>query len=358
MSGIFFRFCVCVVAGFMQRRQQAVIDYLVAENRVLREQLGARRLIFTDEQRRRMAVKAKALGRAALHELATLVTPDTLLRWYRRLVAQKYDGSGRRGPGRPRSRDELAELVRTMAKDNPGWGYTRIRGALFNLGHEVSRNTIQRILVEAGLEPSPERGKKTSWRTFLRAHWDAIAAMDFFSVEVVTPVGLVRYVVLFVIELKSRRVHIAGIAAEASGLWMEQIARNLTDAVSGFLRDCRYLIHDRDPLFTRGFAEILRSAGVKTVRLPARSPNLNAFAERWVGSIRRECLGKVIPLGEAHLRKIVSEYVEHYHRERNHQGLGNRLIEEAPAAVADSDAPIECRERLGGVLRYYHREAA
>jgi putative transposase len=154
-------------------------------------------------------------------------------------------------------------------------------------------------------------------------------------------------------------MHIAGMAAEDSGLWMDQVARNLTDAVSGSLRDCRYLIHDRDPLFTRSFAEILRAADIKTVRLPARSPNLNAYAERFADSIRRECLAKVIPLGEAHLRKLVTEYVEHYHRERNHQGLRNRLIEEAPAATAaGADAPIVCRERLGGLLRYYHREAA
>ena len=168
-----------------------------------------------------------------------------------------------------------------------------------------------------------------------------------------------RYLVLFAIELKTRRVHIAGMAAEASGLWMEQIARNLMDAVSSFLRDSRYLIHDRDPLFAGGFTEILRAAGVKTVKLPACSPNLNAYAERFVGSIRRECLAKVIPLGEAHLRKIVGAYVEHYHRERNHQGIGNRLIEGAPAAVAaGASGPIVCRERLGGLLRYYHREAA
>jgi putative transposase len=153
-------------------------------------------------------------------------------------------------------------------------------------------------------------------------------------------------------------------AAGESLLWSalrarRQVARNLTDAVSGFLRDCRYLIHDRDPLFTRSFAEILRAAGVQAVRLPARSPNLNAYAERFVGSVKRECLGKVIPLGEAHLRRIVSEYVEHYHRERNHQGLSNRLIEQAPAAVAaGADAPIVCRERLGGLLKHYHREAA
>ena len=359
MNAILLHFCLCIVAGFIQRQQQAVIDYLLAENRVLREELGARRLRLSDEQRRRLAVKARALGRAALQGIAGIVTPETLLGWYRGLIAKKYDGSARRRPGRPRTRTVIAELVLKMAAENPSWGYTRLRGALFNLGYEVGRNTIQRLLVEAGLEPAPERGKTTSWKAFLKAHSGAFAAMDFFSVEVVTPVGLVRYLVLFVIELESRSVHIAGITRRASARWMEQVARNLTDSVSGVLRDCRYLIHDRDPLFTRSFNEILRAAGVKTVRLPARSPNLNAYAERFVGSLRRECLGKVIPLGEAHLRTILTEYVEHYHRERNHQGLGNRLIQEAPAdRAAGAEAPVVCRERLGGLLRYYHRAAA
>jgi transposase InsO family protein len=356
MNAVPFRFCVLAVAGWIHRGQQNVIEYLVAENRVLREQLGGGRLRLTDDQRRRLAVRAKALGRSGLQGIAGIVTPDTLLGWYRKLVAAKYDGSERRGPGRPRTRATLPELVARMASENPTWGYTRIRGALWNLGHDLGRNTIRRILADAGLEPAPERGKRTRWATFLKAHWGAIAATDFFTVEVVTNVGLVRYFVLFVMDLKTRRVHIAGIAHQMYGKWMEQVARSLTDPIDGFLRGTRYLIHDRDPLFTVRFAEILSAASVSAVKLPPRSPNLNAFAERFVRSAKQECLRKVIPLGEAHLRRIVTEYVEHYHRERNHQGLGNRLI--APGAQMIGVGGVKCHERLGGTLKYYHREAA
>jgi putative transposase len=222
------------------------------------------------------------------------------------------------------------------------------------------RSTIKRILDDYGIEPAPERGRRTPWASFLKAHWGAIAAADFFSVEVLTPRGLVRYAVLFVIDLKTRRVHIAGIVHESYGAWMTQIARNLTDVVDGFLRGSSYLIHDRDPLFTRQFRSLLSASGVEAVRLPARSPNLNAYAERFVRSIKSECLRRVIPLGEQHLRWLVTEYVEHYHRERNHQGLDNMLIDrvEQGAANQNSRAPIKYRERLGGTLRYYYRDAA
>lgn len=196
-----------------------------------------------------------------------------------------------------------------------------------------------------------------SWETFLKAHWGAIAATDFFSVEVLTRIGLVRYFVLFVIDLKTRRVEIAGIAPQPDGEWMKQIARNLTDADSGFLNGAHYLIHDRDSLFTDGFRKILNPSGVKTVKLPARSPNLNAYAERFVRSVKSECLAKIIPLGERHLRKAVREYTEHYHLERNHQGLDNELIEK-PIDVPDMGAAVDCRERLGGILKYYYRRAA
>jgi transposase InsO family protein len=357
MNAILLRFCIVAVAGWIHRAQQNAIDYLMVENRVLREQLGGRRLWLTDEQRRTLAVRAKAVGRAGLRAVASIVTPDTLLGWYRTLVAAKYDGSRRRRLGRPATASTLAALVSRMAADNPSWGYTRIRGALWNLGHDLGRNTIRRILVDAGLEPAPERGKRTSWKEFLKAHWGAIAAIDFFTVEVVTRVGLVRYFVLFVIDLKSRRVHVAGIAHEVYGRWMEQVARSLTDPSDGFLRRTRHLIHDRDPLFTARFAEILKAAGVSPVKLPARSPNLNAFAERFVRSVRQECLRKMIPLGHAHLRTIVSEYVEHYHRERNHQGLGNQLSAPAGAKMVGVGA-VRCHERLGGTLKYCHREAA
>jgi transposase InsO family protein len=286
-----------------------------------------------------------------------LVTPDTLLRWYRRLIAKKYDGSKNRTVGRPRTAAEIEELILQMARQNRTWGYTRIRGALYNLGHEIGRNTIKRIVLENGLDPAPIRGRAMSWETFLKAHWGAIAATDFFSVEVLTRVGLVRYFVLFVIDLKTRRVEIAGIIRQPDGEWMKQVARNLTDACDGFLKGTRFLIHDRDPLFTERFREILKPSGVKTVKLPARSPNLNAYAERFVLSVKSECLAKIIPLGERHLRKAVKEFTEHYHLERNHQGLGNELIEKTSRPVNVGTA-VDCRERLGGILRYYHRRAA
>ncbi len=195
------------------------------------------------------------------------------------------------------------------------------------------------------------------WKTFLRAHWGAIAATDFFSVEVLTRAGLVRYFVLFAIDLQTRRIEVAGIAQQPDGEWMKQIARNLTDADDGFLNGAHYLIHDRDPLFTEAFKELLGSSGVQTVKLPARSPDLNAYAERFVRSIKSECLAQIIPLGERHLRAAVKEYTERYHIERNHQGLENELIEK-PSDELKMPGAVECRERLGGVLKYYYRSAA
>jgi putative transposase len=242
-----------------------------------------------------------------------------------------------------------------MACENPRWGYTRIRGALYNLGHEIGRNTIKRILLENGFDPIRKKGM--SWETFLKAHWGAIAATDFFSVEVTTRSGLIRYFVLFVIDLKTRRVEIAGILPRPNCEWMGQVARNLTDCDEGFLKESRCLIHDRDPLFTRSFRETLKSSGVETVKLPARSPNLNAYAERFVRSIKSECLAQIIPLGEQHLRHAVKEYTEHYHAERNHQGLDNRLVEERQGVV-DMNAAVVRHERLGRVLNYYGRRAA
>jgi len=242
-----------------------VAEYLVEENRVLRERLNRRRLRLTDAQRRRLAVKGKAIGRKALAEVATIVTPATILRWHRERVARKYDGSKKRGPGRPRTAEVIVELIPRMADDNPRWGYTRIRGALGNLGYEVGRTTIKRVSSEHGIEPAPERGKRTPWGTFLKAHRGAIAAMDFLTVEAVTLTGLVRYFVLIVFDLETRRVEIAGIVHQPQGRWMAQVARNLTDVASGFLRDGYYVIHDRDPLYTAEFRSILEAAGVTPV---------------------------------------------------------------------------------------------
>ncbi len=357
MQSYLWQFLALTFAGWVSRSQQDAIEYLKEENRVLREQLGERRIRFTNDQRRRLAAKAKALGREGLNEISDLVTPDTLLRWYRKLIAKKYDGTQRRGSGRPRVAQTIRELVLKMARENSSWGYTRICGAMRNLGHDVGRNTVKRILAEHGIEPAPARDKRTPWSTFLKAHWGAIAATDFFTVEVLTTRGLIRYFVLFVIDLKTRRVEIAGIVHQPYDDWMKQMARNLTDAMDGFLRDARFLIDDRDPLFSASFCATLSATGVETVKLPARSPNLNAHAERFVRSIKHVCLNRMIPLGENHLRTAVRAYVAHYHLERNHQGLDNRLISEAHDRPC-TEGSVLCRERLGGILRYYYREAA
>ncbi len=213
-----------------------------------------------------------------------------------------------------------------MAQDNRDWGYRRIMGAISNLGHILARGTVANILKKHGIEPAPDRIRKTTWKEFLTRHWELIIAADFFTVEVWTRRGLQRYIVLFFIELSTRRVEIAGIASVANGLWMSQIARNISDTVDGLLTSKRYLIHDRDPLFTAEFLNILADSGVKSVKIPPRSPNLNAYAERFVRTIKESCLNRLILFGEDSLRKSIQEFTVHYHTERHHQGLGNRLI--------------------------------
>ena len=352
-----FRFMLIALAGWVNQQQRDVIDYLQEENRVLREQLGAKRLRFTDEQRRRLAAKAKTLGRRVLRGIATIVTPDTLLAWHRTLIAKRYDGSVRRGTGRPPVSAEIRALIVQMATANRSWGYTRIQGALANLDHDVSRGTIATILREHGLDSAPERLKKTTWAEFLQTHWDVISATDFFAVDIWTGRGLTRFVVLFVIELSTRRVEIAGITSDPDSAWMSQMGRNMTDAGDGCLTGKRFLIHDRDPLFTVAFAETLAATGVQVVRLPPRSPNLNAYAERFVRTIKESCLDRLILVGERSLRRAVTEFMAHYHLERNHQGLGNRLIVPLVAHGIGNDR-IAARERLGGLLKYYYRPAA
>jgi putative transposase len=351
-----FHLIIIALAGWLNRQQQAVIDYLIEENRVLKEQLEGQRLRFTDEQRIRLAVKAKVLGRRALDELETLVTPDTLLAWHRKLIAKKWTYA-RKGPGRPRLAQEITDLVLRMARENTSWGYDRIQGALTNIGYVVAPSTVKNILKRHGIEPAPEREKRTSWKTFLKTHWEVMAATDFFTVEVWTPRGLVTYYVLFIIHLSTRSAHIAGVTTEPNGAFMKQVARNLTDVSDGFLLNKAFLLMGRDTKYTEEFRDYLDREGVKPVRCPVRAPNCNAFAERFVRSIKDECLDHMILIGEASLRRALGAYVAHYHAERNHQGVGNRLLEPL-ASVRLTDEPIQCRERLGGMLNYYYREAA
>jgi len=346
---------VMMLAGWMNEQHRAVNTYLKEENRVLRELHGNKRLRFNDDQRRRLAAKGHTLGRRVLREFEPIVTPDTILRWHRELIARKYDGSAQRGPGRRPIGKEIRALAVRMATDNESWGYTRIVGELSKLGHLVSRSTVRRILKERGIGPAPERLPHMPWSQFLKAHWEALAAADFFTIEVWTKIGLIRYLVFFVIDLPTRRVEIAGIVPVPNGLWMQQVARNLIDDVSGFLNGKGFLIHDRDPLYTRDFRELLSHAGVASVRLPSRSPNLNAYAERFVLSIKSECLDRMVLIGERHLRRAVGSYIEHYHLERPHQGIGNRPIAGVPKP---SEGVVLRHERLGGILSHYYRDAA
>ncbi len=340
-------------AGWVNRHQVDVIEYLVEENRVLKEQLGGKRLRLTDAQRRRLAAKGKVLGRRILARIATIVTPDTILRWHHRLIAAKWTHSTKR-IGRPGIMKAIRTLIVRMATDNSNWGYCRIQGELKKLNHRVARSTIAKTMKDNGIAPSPQRA--TSWRTFLRAHADVIAATDFFTVEVWTARGLTTHYVLFVVHHATRAVQIAGITTNPDSAFMAQVARNLTDQVDGFLRNKSYLILDRDSKFTTQFRHTLEDSGVKVVQIAFQAPNMNAIAERWVLSVKFECLDRMILFGEESLRRALREYGVHFHGERPHQGLGNELIAPEPSSDSSTGEVVES-ERLGGLLRSYQRAA-
>jgi transposase InsO family protein len=231
--------------------------------------------------------------------------------------------------------------------------YTRIQGAVKNLGHGVARSTVARVLKDNGMAPAPDR--PSSWRTFLRAPWGAIAGADFFTSEFWTRRGLITYYTLFVMDLRSRRVHVTGSTPTPDARFMAQAARRLTDAVDGFLARHRVLICDRDSKWTDRFRRMVQGAGVRMVLTPIQAPNANAHAEGFVRSMRAECLERLICFGERRLLRALDEFVAHYHGERNHQGLGNELITPETRPLWGTHG--RCRERLGGLLRYYHRAA-
>ncbi len=346
-----------ILANWINRHQQDAIEYLLTENQVLREKLGKRRILLNNDQRRRLAVKGKVLGRKSLDKLARIVRPETILRWHRELIARKWDRSDQRQlVGRPRIRQEIVVLALRLARENPTWGYDRIQGALANLGHKISDTTVGNILKQNGIEPVPQRKRSTTWRTFLQAHWDSIAAVDFTTIEIWTRNGLITFYILVAMRLKTRRVEIAGITEHPNGEWTKQIARNLTGC-GGFLAGASYLIVDRDTKFEPLRAYLNELTDTEIVLLPPRSPNLNAHLERFMRSMKSESLDRMIFFGRSSLERALKEFVAHYQRERNHQGLGNRIIDPRDE-VGQGVGDVRCRERLGGMLRYYYREAA
>lgn len=346
---------LAMLAGWINRHQTEVIEYLLEENKILREKIGNKRILLNKNQKYRLAVLGKKLDRKVLSRFCTSFVPDTILRWHRQLVCKKYDGTKNRCKyGRPRISDELKQLILDMSEECRHFGCKKITGYLKYLGYRVSRSTVRRVLIEHGINPSPNRPEKTTWREFIKAHWESLAATGFFTVEIYTFKGLTRYMVLFVIDYMTRKIEIAGIIPQAYGDWMKQIARNLSDPFEGFLKDKRYLIHDRDPLFTNEFSEILKASGIRTIKISPKSPNMTPIAERFVRSIKSECLNRMIIFGESHLRYLVSTYCDYYHHCRPHQGLDNNMIVALPQPV-DGRIVLECR--LGGLLKSYRRVA-
>ena len=324
-------------------------EYLAAENCILRAQLPAR-LRLSDPERSTLADIGKRLGRKALAEVACVAKPDTILAWYRRLIAKKFDGSKlRRYPGRPPIEPKLEELIVKMARENSGWGYDRIMGALANLGYTVSDQIVGNVLRRYGIAPArngakTQRGRNSSNRIW--PFWPGSTSLLWRSLLG----GLVTYYVLFFIHLESRRVSLAGITRHPDQPWMQLMARNATVETWGIPDQRRYALHDRDTKFCSVFRETLKAGGIEPIQLPARSPNLNCYAERWIRSAKSEALSKLILFGEASLRRAVTAFIDHYHAERNHQGKGNVLL--FPSEEIGRQKPrsrIRCREHLGGL---------
>lgn len=349
---------LAMIGGHVDEELLLRNEYLAAENEILRGKLQGR-IKLSNTERIRLAKIGKKIGIKALRDVAMIVKPETILAWYRKLIASKFDSSKKRKDkvGRPLTENELEALVLKISRENLSWGYDRIVGALANLGYKISDQTVGNILKRHGISPAPGRQPQISWADFISMHQDVITACDFFTAEVFTPTGLITFYVLFFIQIGSRKVHLAGVTPHPNEDWMRQIARNLTMDGWGFLQGQQYLIFDRDTKFCASFREFIRNYGIKLIRPPPMSPNLNAYAERFVRTIKEECLSRLILFGENTLRRVLRTFLTHYHEERNHQGKGNLLL--FPTLPSSpSTGIIKCRERLGGLLKFYHRQAA
>jgi len=350
---------ITCLAYCVDKELYKAIDYLREQVRVLLEhqEKENKRILLSNSQRMRVAAKAKRLSRKMLEQCTVLFTPDTIMRWYRKLIAEKYDGSQNRTyAGRPQIPQEVVDLIIRFKQENPRWGYKKIRDQVVYLGYNICKSSVKNILIEHGYDPEPDLTVRSTWHEFIKSHWDVLAACDFFTIELLVGHRLVRCTLFFVMELATRKVFFAPVRLQPDGKYMMQVVRILTDSEDGFLYGKRYLIHDRDPLYrTAGFHETLRSSGIEAVKLPARSPDLNCYAERFVKSIKSECLGHLILSSVKQLEYVIEQYCEYYHHERIHQGIG-RIIE--PKHPIDDTEKIVCIERLGGLLKSYHRLAA
>jgi transposase InsO family protein len=282
---------------------------------------------------------------------AFFVTPETLLAWHRRLVARRWTYPGRR-PGRPKVSREVRELVLRLARENPRWGYQRLAGELYGLSVRISPTTVRRILAAAGLGPAGARNGLT-WREFLRSQAQSMIACDFFTVDTTS---LRRIYVLFFIELSTRRVHLAGMTENPDGAWTAQQARNFAFSLPVRDRPLEFLVRDNDGKFTSAFDTVFNTEGIQTIRTPVRAPKANSVAERFVGTVRRECLDWVLIANRRHLQRVLCEFVGHYNGHRPHRALclaPPEPLQPPPTTASTSAAPIRRRDRLGGLIHEY-----
>ena len=342
---LLLRRLVQLLAGSSNLDSDVEVVVLRHQLRVLRRQVSRPRLRRRD--RLFMAAISRTLPRARWSSF--VVSPQTLLRWHRDLVRRKWTYRRSAVGGRPPIPDEVRELIVRMGRDNPRWGCIRIRGELAKLGIRVSATKIRSLLRRAGLGPAPRRGG-TTWSEFLRAQAQAILAVDFFTVETLL---LRTLYVLSTIEVGSRRVHVLGITRNPVSAWVTQQARNL--AVGERLQDVRFLIRDRDSKFSGPFDEVFRTEGVHIVRTPIRAPQANAFAERWVRTVRNECLDWMLVLGRRHLERVLRIYTAHYNEARPHRGLDQKTPEARPEPIprrADG-TQVRRHDLLGGLIHEY-----
>jgi putative transposase len=339
---------------------QRLLDLAVLQLSMVLRLVGDQRLALTDTDRRAIAEHAHAVGWKAARAILLVATLGTVQKWFRRLIAKpNLICQRKRSPGRPPIGSRTRTLVKKIAIENPTWGYDRIADTINQLGIDISDQTVGNILKSYGIPPAGERGaRRRRWRHFLATHWQVLASCDFTSIPVISLSGIRWMNVLVIMRLATRQVHVAVVHATPDATVMAQVARNLTMADAGFfsVHGIRYLIRDRDGKFSPPFTKILDDAGIETVLTPVEAPNANAHIERWFLGLKSECTNRLWIIGERALRFVLDEYIEHFHRERHHQGTGHRLIDPGPE-VKITTGPICRRKRLGGLLSYYHRAA-